>query len=444
MACQQETVTFNGCTAIITGRNNSGKTSLLRGLFNRLRGVKADDVITHGQTEGFSEYELTSGERLRWDFTDKPDKGFKEKLTYITDKDIKTALTTELRNRFAPETFDVDKFLASQPMAQRKTLQDLAGLDFTDIDKRYSEAYKERTAANTRSGDAKTLFDAAAPVPKIEIIDLAVLNGEKEEIRKSLNGQYLINKGKNDQARSQWNLECDTVRDEVTNFNNKQQAKKTIIDIEEKIHQKINDVLAVHPWFKDAINFGHISDYLKNLDQPELDKTYVAPPEPTYIQELPDNAPLLAVEEKITAAIAQNKEAEKYLSWLQLQTNKNTAAELATAANTKVQVIEQERMDLIKTANMPEGFSFTDDGIAYNGLSFTREQLSSSGIYIAALKLASMRMGEIRTLHFDASFLDKVSLLEIEKWAASMDLQLLIERPDFEAGDIRYEIVEAV
>lgn len=40
------------------------------------------------------------------------------------------------------------------------------------------------------------------------------------------------------------------------------------------------------------------------------------------------------------------------------------------------------------------------------------------------------------------SFLDKNSLQEIETWANQNDLQLLIERPDFEGGEIEYHILE--
>lgn len=90
---------------------------------------------------------------------------------------------------------------------------------------------------------------------------------------------------------------------------------------------------------------------------------------------------------------------------------------------------------------MPDGFGFSDDGITYNGFPFNRDSLSSSGIYIGALKLAAKQLGEVKTLYFDASFLDKNSLQEIEKWANEQDLQLLIERPDFEGGEIEYQIV---
>ena len=44
-------------------------------------------------------------------------------------------------------------------------------------------------------------------------------------------------------------------------------------------------------------------------------------------------------------------------------------------------------------------------------------------------------------MHFDASFLDKNSLAEIQLWANENDLQLLIERPDYDGGDIQYKII---
>ena len=70
------------------------------------------------------------------------------------------------------------------------------------------------------------------------------------------------------------------------------------------------------------------------------------------------------------------------------------------------------------------------------------QKISSSAKYICALKLGALVLGKIRTLHFDCSPLDKNSLMEIQKWAEANDLQLLLERPDFEGGDIKYQIIE--
>lgn len=423
------TADFKGCTALVTGRNNSGKTSFLWALAQRIQGTKPDMILKRDEKEGFAEYTLTTGDKFRWEFKE----GGKEKLTYITKDGIKAPATRAICDRFFPATFNVDEFLAAQPAKQRKTLQDLAGLDFIDIDNRFDIAYKERTAANTRASDAKVLFENTVMPPVAEHIDLQTLNTEKENVRKELNDLYLKNKQHNDGLRKTYSDAENKYRHDTQNFWNEQA----------NIEMNLNDCKGAADVL---INAGFrsidLTKFIESLPQPSGNCTIPEPVEPAYIQELPDNAPLIAVEEKISKALEQNKAADIYTAWVDLKTKRDTAADLAVKANEAVQVIEKERMDLIKSANMPEGFTFTSDGIAYNGLSFTREQLSSSGIYIAALKLASMKIGEVRTLHFDASFLDKNSLAEIEQWATSQDLQLLIERPDFEAGEIAYEIIQ--
>ncbi|MFK5173434.1 hypothetical protein ACI3QN_13050, partial [Propionibacterium freudenreichii] len=53
---------------------------------------------------------------------------------------------------------------------------------------------------------------------------------------------------------------------------------------------------------------NEVSAWIESLPK-ATPHSFVKPVEPTYIQELPDNAPLLAVEEKITKAIEKNKNA---------------------------------------------------------------------------------------------------------------------------------------
>ena len=111
-------------------------------------------------------------------------------------------------------------------------------------------------------------------------------------------------------------------------------------------------------------------------------------------------------------------------------------------ADKEVKRIEADKFDAVKNSSLPEGFAFDGDKVTYEGVPFNKQSLSSSGIYIAALKLATVGLGEVRALHFDASYLDKNSLKEIEVWADKNKLQLLIERPDFEAGEIEYQIIQ--
>lgn len=428
-AVSEMTVDFNGCTAIITGGNNKGKTSFLRGLFDRIRGIKPEQVLKSGTEQGFAECELDTGEKLKWEFNDKG----KEKLTYITEKNIKHNLTVELRNRFLPETFDVDKFLTDQPKKQKETLQKLVGLDFTKVDADYDKAFKDRTGINNNYNDQKTILENMGVPKKVEFVDTAELTVAKEKERDRLNKLYLENKKHNDGLRTEWNNACDKLRQEIQEWNAEQDRKKKRYD---------GCLLAAAELRAAGFENESLTEFLAAMSDDIKDPKVFEPlPEPAYIPEMPDNAALKAIDDKILSAVETNQQAQLYKDYETQKAKTEQSRKDAEAANEAVKTAENARMDLIKSAKMPEGFAFDTDGITYNGLAFTREQLSSSGIYIAALKLAAMNLGEVKSLHFDASFLDKISLSEIEAWAQAEGLQLLIERPDFEGGEIEYQLI---
>jgi hypothetical protein len=436
-AVSSMTADFNGCTAIITGGNNKGKSSFLRSLFDRVRGTKPDMVLKQGETEGFAEAELTSGEKLKWEFNDKG-KGFKEKLTYISERDIKSSLSVELRNKFLPDTFDVDKFLQDTPAKQRARLQALVGLDFSDIDSRYKSAYEDRTAKNLRS---QTLALQLGNDPgKAEAVDMGALSEKKEAERKRLNDLYVANKAANSKSRREWQEACDAIRDrhqrEQDELREQIRLHNLKVDADTADYNKCYDALEVlqaHGYHGDAQTFvARMVAAIQDKKDYNATDAPVLPDEPVYTEELPDSSTLKAIEEEISFAIETNNKARLYNEYLERKALLDQWNKEATDADVLVKSIEEERMELIKSAKMPEGFGFDDDGITYNGLPFTREQLSSSGLYIAAIKLAAMTLGEIKALHFDASFLDKNSLADIEAWANGEDLQLLIERPEYQ------------
>lgn len=422
------TADFNGCTAIITGGNNKGKTSFLRSLFDRVRGIKPDMVLKQGESEGFAEAELTTGEKIRWEFNDKG-KGFKEKLTYITEKDIKASLSTALRDKFLPTTFDVDKFLLDQPAKQRKTLQELVGLDFTDIDARYKSAYEDRESKNRAANELRIKIGDMPE--KVEAVDTDDLQAQKDAERKRLNDLYASNKKSNEALRKAYNDDKQEAQDDFD------KSKKEMEDANSKVGKckSLLELLQAQGYTGNEVaQWIATLPYIKEVKRREV-------AEPEYAVEMPDDTQLKQIDADILTAVETNQKAQAFIDWGKRKESSEFANNAAIEADTKVKAIEKERMDLIKSAKMPEGFGFSDDGIEYKGLPFTREQLSSSGIYIAALKLAAMTLGEVRTIHFDASFLDKQSLEEIEQWATSEDCQLLIERPDFEGGEIEYQLI---
>lgn len=385
---------FNGCTAIITGGNNKGKSSFLKSLPERLRGNKSVDILKHGESEGSAEWELTTGEKFIWTFDDK-----KEKLVFISERNLKQSVTKDLSTYYFPAIFDVDEFLNDTPVKQRATLQKLSGIDFTEFDRVYKNAYEERTFANKRALEEKAKCKLVDP-------DLPEEKTKFDELENELNGIGVHN------------LKYETVVKGITDKKNKIiENELEVADLELKI-KAIRD--------KNIALDNDISNGNKWITDPKNQRKENAEALKEQIEQIKKDNELIVENNKV------KKQKELYEK-LQLQ---------AEECDKEVKRLESEKVEYLKNSTLPEGFGITDEGITYNGFAFNKEQLSSSGIYIAALKLAAIGLGEVKALHFDASFLDKNSLAEIEKWAAEQGLQLLIERPDFEGGEIEYTLIQ--
>lgn len=423
---------FKGCSAIITAGNDKGKTSFLRGLIDRIRFIRPDIIVRKGAEEGQQEMILDSGEKFIWEYDNK---GF-DKLYYVTDKNVKKSVTKELGARFFPEGFDVDKFLNSTPKEQRKQLQVIAKIDFTEIDTRYQKAYDERTEKNQEAERFHVKLTKMLEVPKVEFVDMETLKTRKEAERNRLNGLYTKNKAENDAARSKWNSECRTIDTDVSGFNELQKSKQ---DVTDKAKRSLMDLAGL------GYGGSEVADWIGRLLKeiaPFKVATDLYPKEPSYIEERPSDVELQKIDAEILSATETNNRAQAYKDYIDFKANTDKAKVEAEDADVIVKSIDAERTTLLATANFPEGVSMDANGVTINGLPFIREQLSSSVIYKTALKLAAMNLGEVKTIYFDASYLDKQSLLDIEEWAHSKGLQLLIERPDFEGGEITYELIE--
>lgn len=392
-AVSKLSVDFGGCTAIITGGNNKGKSSFLKSLPERLQGVKPDMILKQGANEGFAEWELTTGEKFIWKFD-----GKKEKLTFISERNIPQSVTKDLCKVYFPPVFDVDEFLNSQPAKQKATLQKLTGIDFTEFDRAYKNAYDDRTYANKKLAEEKAKKILVDP-------DAEMFESDTSELEKELAGIDAHNKT--------YALKESQVADK------KKSVDKNNTEIE-RLTKLIKNLEIENEAVQAAIIEGQAWLNIET-NQPKSNQ-----------QELKNE--ISKIKEDNKKVVENNKAIE--------QDEKIEKAELeAKSCDEAVKKLDTEKLEVIKNASMPDGFGFSDDGITYNGYPFNKESLSSSGIYIAALKLAAIGLGEVRTLHFDASFLDKKSLSDIEAWATENSLQLLIERPDFEGGEIEYQLL---
>jgi AAA15 family ATPase/GTPase len=389
-AITMQELNLNGCTAIITGANNAGKSTLSTALIQRMRSVKSDTIVKQGEKDGRYEMELTTGEQFVWWV----DSNGKEKMTFISERNIKGSLTKELCTFYFPKTFDVDEFLNETPAKQSKMLQKISGLDFSDWERSYKSAYEERTWANRKFAEAEAKRIKFEPTWFYE-------KRPTEVIEKEIEG-----------------IEAHNLR--YTNIATAVKQKEELVvgyDAEiEKLREQIKQIEAK----KETV----AAEILKGYEWMANEK--FKPKDEEHKQKLKQN---LADIRANNAAIEVEDEFKK-------------CEKSATDAEAEVKKCLSDKAEMIRLADLPEGFGFNDEGITYKGLPFDKKSLSTSAIYIAALKLAAKGLGDVKAIHFEASSLDKKSLMEIMEWADEEGLQLLIERPDFEGGPIQYEIIE--
>jgi AAA15 family ATPase/GTPase len=423
-------VDFNGCTAIIIGGNNKGKSSFLRSLPDRIRYIRPEVMVKNGEKEGSGELVLDSGERFTWEFNTDG----KDKLSYWTKEGIKTSATKELGERFFPPVFDIDKFLQSSPKNQALQLQKIIGIDFADIDSRYELAYADRTEKNRDAEKFHAKLSQMEKPEKVDPVDVSELVSKKDEIRTKLNKKYLDNKAENDRLTKEWQDAKDLL---VTEFHN-DTKRKNLLDSEKLVAQRcLTELIAL------GYLGNEVSKFIDNMETitEVIDKSLLV--EPLVLTDpKPDDTELQEIDAKLLTASETNAKAKVYTDFIDYKAEVESAHKIADEADQLVKAIEEERQALIRTAKFPEGIEITMQGIMVDGFPLDKNQISTSKLYCAALRIASINLGEVKTLYFDASFLDKFTLGEIQEWASKNDLQLLIERPDFDGGDIEVQFTE--
>ncbi len=234
--------------------------------------------------------------------------------------------------------------------------------------------------------------------------------------------------------RNKWQSENEELRTDIDRFNSVQSAN------EERFESSTM-------WLANLVELGYKGEEVKLFTQIlkakiEEKKTYAPSPEPKYIEEMPADTALRELDAKILDASEINTKAQAYKDYMDYKAQTEAAKSEAEEADVAVGKIEAERKTMISNCKFPKGVSFDADGVTIDGLPLNRDQVSSSILYKTALRIGAMNLGEVKTLYFDASYYDKNSMEEIQTWAEGEGLQLLIERPDWDGGEIKYELIE--
>lgn len=433
-------IDLQGCSVLVTAANRKGKTSILQGIIDRIRGLRPSRATNENAKEGKGIIELDNGEKFKWEF----DKEGLDKLVYITKDGYASRVTKEISKKYFPMPFDIDEFMLSQPKGQLKMLAELVGLDFTEIDLDYEKYYQLRTVANKAEEVAKVKYESITVIPeKIEFVNSKSLVDIKKELTDQRENQYLENKKINEGIRKELDLKKDGVRKSVKEFNELQEKRINLINECEGLLQNLECAgykgMEVRNWI-DMLP----KNEKKRSEEEEIEKLE----EPKYIvPELPGDGEIVMIDIKINDLNAINEKAKEWKDYCDTKTDYDVARVEANKADEKVKEVIERKKEMIRGANLPKGIEFGEEGVLVDGYLLNDQNTSTSQKYCAAIRLGALKLGEVGALHFDASTLDKKSLLEIEDWANNFPgieggLQLLVERPSWDEQEIRYEIIQ--
>lgn len=495
---------FGGKSAHVTGANGYGKSTLIKVLVDKLRGLEPSIITKIGEKAGSYEMILTDGGRFKWEFNHQG----KEVLQYFPKDSLKAANRQDFKsilNQYFPNQFDINKFLTTtEPRKRLDMISQLIDVDLSDVQNRYKKLFDTRTSEKRH---LKLLESQMLPKPDICFksdvsIDAEISEVEKfkesvrdsklavEQERQFLNSKYLENKKANDakQEESEYaysllikkhNEEQEAKRLKIIGFNLEQEKKSELIKDLQKRNDRVIEILSGTS-LQSCYNTETAEFAIDMQDKPlALRKFEVSELPKKAALNLPDPMPsdsnltlkiteLEALESKLqekqnalylkqekineikAAQIMYEKEVKK---WLEFQTKIRDQQKILDDCNHLVADVLSEIKSIVSSAKLPDEFSIdltnrndilfrVTPGAEY--LPITNETLASSAIFIAAFKLHAFYANIFRVVHFDVSYLDFQNRKIVIEQAKKMNIQLLTEAPASteEELQLQYHITE--
>lgn len=404
-------LTPNGASFFLLGGNGVGKTSAGHAIIDMLTRKMPTEPVSEGENAGYMEFTMDNGAKLIGRFLD----GQKPVMEFITPDGYNVGSPKELFTKLAGEgmDFNIDDFLKLAPKPLREKLEKIAGLDLSEINEREAKAFDDRKLAKAQLRDQQGRvqpYDAdlvtKEPVSAVEI------SNKIESLNSYANEWANIKKGQEDLGSEieKGHAAIKTMRDELEAY---------IKHANEKIANSENLLKGSEVIFKKQ---KEEFEAMKAPDQAAIDALKTE----------------LANVEKTNQAITEAKQLHK--EFLLAQELETKVAKLEQ----QVKAIREEKEAKIKASPIPaEGVTFSDTGdILIDGLPFNPNQIAASRIIIAGIQIASSMLGDIKYLHFDGAALDKENADKVLEYAESKGLQLCIERPLWEGGELKFEIAD--
>jgi len=395
-------ITPSGSVIKITGKNASGKTSVLDSMYWALGGLNSIQAqpIRKGQTR--AKVELDLGE-----FT----------VKRIFNEGGTTSLTIENKDglRFkSPQTlldgllgklsFDPLAFMNLEPRKQFETLRQLTGVDLSKLDGLRQRTYDERTGINR---DIKRLE-----------VQIEGMNVPADSPKEEVSGAEIVAKIEKANKLREERVALET---EIQQLENSTRiTEKEAQDIRANIEELRKNYDAKQSWLIETADEIEVTEEkLKAIQVPDMS--------------------LLNIE--LTQVESKNKAARSY------QVRQKLVIELAGTRGkvsnlaAKIQAIDEEKQGQIAKAWFPlAGLSFGDGAVTYYDLPM--DQASHAEQLRVSMAMAMSLNPKLKVIRItDGSLLDSSSMKIVEDMAKDRDFQVWIEQMD-ESGKVGIVISE--
>jgi DNA repair exonuclease SbcCD ATPase subunit len=452
-------LTLDGKGVIITGKNGVGKSSLIDALFTTLTGKDLPtDPIQKGKDSARNIVKIKKDDGAIITV----EKVFKKNTTTLivkTESGQKYPSPQKfLNDTIGNITFDPFEFIELAPIEQKRFLMKLLGLDFTEIDNRKRKLLDEKDeifkdeiriqksidkipihnfgSTGAAKKDASDILKRQKEINDIQNGKDAIKSKVELIYKENENHSKEIDKLKTDQGNNRTSIQnsYDGIAQTESDCSNYlqnveekiKQLKKEAEEYKTKSEQKIKDIKSDITVFENNIKLkeNEISNFV-NLQEENTAKINSLLDEfnKITVPEFNGDALLKEIEEHNALVDTENTRQGLISELKEVESNKR---EKLDAIND----IEKEKIQLINSVKMPvDGLAFTDEGLSYEGMELTEEQISKAKLIEIGVKIQMALNPTLRIMRIkDGSLLDSEMLDIIRKACKENDYQLFIEK----------------
>lgn len=407
----------DGSVVRVTGKNGSGKTSVLDSIAMCLGGKEQEPPKPVRAGEKKAQVICDLGDLLvRRSWNEKGD----SRLEVTTPDGQKYASPQKVLDELVGRlTFDPLAFSRMKPRDQAAVLRDLSGLDLAKFDRLRKGAFDERTEVNR---DLKQAEGALASMPAYDgVPDTEVSAAELSAKVRELQAVAQGNQKRRD-ALAQMYEKLSRMDD--AHGMTMRQIESNIEVQEQRIADLEKQLALARTAHKNAIGARDVAERNHAKARAEHEASLQEATKEVEALRDPDTAEIdaqIAAAEDTNRKVRANREREA---------QKKRVLELTVKSgklSERIAKIDDEKQAALASAKLPvSGLSFTDDGVTLNDLPF--EQASSAEQLRTSVAMGIACNPKIRLMLIrDGSLLDAASMQIVSEMAEKHDMQVWLE-----------------